>query len=109
MELIDYLLYVVVWIMGAVWGWYARERHAERTINRFIDRVTEQVQEQKESLVPITVEKHNGVLYIYNKENNEFMGQGLTRKEVEEVLSKRYPDQRFMATPEDLRVLNESV
>ena len=35
MEFTDYLLFVVVWIAGAIYGWYARERHAERKLDRF--------------------------------------------------------------------------
>lgn len=105
----EYLLYVVVWIMGAVYGWYARERHAERTLNRFVEKMADHIDEQASKLTLIKVEKHNGVLYIYNKENNEFMAQGANRKEVESSLAKRYPEKRFTATPEDLKVLDESV
>jgi hypothetical protein len=46
MEFIDYVTYVVVWVMGAVYGWYARERQARRTIDRFFSEVTEAVDEE---------------------------------------------------------------
>lgn len=109
MEFIDYVTYVVVWFMGAVYGWYARERHAKRTIDRFFSEVEESVNEQvDESIIKINIERHSGVFYVYNKDTGEFMGQGNTRKELEDVLAKRFPEKKFAADKEDLKVFNES-
>ena len=110
MELIDYLVWLVFWIMGAVYGWNARERHAKRTIDRFITQfVDEQAEELSESIININIEKHNGVFYVYSKDNNEFMAQGNTRKELEDALAKRYPDKKFAASLKNLRIFNESL
>ena len=107
MEFIDYVTYVVVWIMGAVYGWYARERHAKRTIDRFFSEVEETIDEQvNDSVIPIKIEQHSGVFYVYNKDTEEFMGQGNTRKELEDVLAKRFPDKKFAADKEHLKVLS---
>ena len=107
MEFIDYVTYVVVWFMGAVYGWYARERQAKRTIDRFFSEVEETVGEQvNDSVIPIKIERHSGVLYVYNKDTEEFMGQGNTRKELEDVLAKRFPDKKFAADKENLKVLS---
>jgi len=108
MEFFDYVTYVVVWILGAVYGWYARERQARRTIDRFFSEVTEAVDEVNPSVIPIKIDRHNGVFYVHNKETEEFLGQGDTRKELELNLAKRFPDQKFAADKESLKVLNES-
>ena len=109
MEFIDYVTYVVVWIMGAVYGWYARERQARRTIDRFFSYVEENIDEQVNDLViPIKIDRHSGVFYVYNKETEEFLGQGNSRKELEINLAKRFPDKKFAADKESLKVLNES-
>jgi hypothetical protein len=109
MEFIDYLTYVVVWILGAVYGWYARERQARRTIDRFFSEVTEAVDEEvNDTIIPIKIDRHSGVFYVYNKDTEEFLGQGDTRKELELNLAKRFPDQKFAADKESLKVLNES-
>ena len=108
MTIYDYLIWIVVWIMGAVYGWYARERHAKRTIERFVKEVMPAVQES-DVRIHVTIEKHNGVFYVYDKVKNEFMAQGSTRKELEDNLAKRYPDKYFAATNEDLKVFNESL
>jgi len=105
----EYLLYIVIWIMGAVYGWYARERHAKRTIGRFVAHVeAETVKAVNESVIQITLEKNNGIFYIWNKDTNDFMGQGKTRQELENALAKRYPDKKFALDPKELKVLNES-
>ena len=110
MEFIDYVTYVVVWVMGAVYGWYARERQARRTIDRFFSEVTEAVDEQvNDTIIPIKIDRHNGVFYVHNKETEEFLGQGDTRKELELNLAKRFPDQKFAADKESLKVLHESL
>lgn len=98
----EYLLYVVIWIMGAVYGWYARERQAERRINRMVQEVEEQIEQEEDSRVSIVIEKHNDMFYIYNKANMEFMGQGKTKEEVEKILIKRYPGKNFGATVSNL-------
>lgn len=109
MTIYDYLLLVVVWIMGAVYGWCARERHAKRSIDKFMMHVEETVAEHiDESVIHINIEKHNGTFFVYKKDTSEFMGQGKTKQELEEVLAKRYPDKKFAADKEKLRILNES-
>lgn len=106
MEFINYVTYVAVWILGAVYGWFARERHARRTIDRLISEIEQSIDTQiSESIIPITVEKHEGVFYVYNKDTEEFMGQGNTRIELETTLAKRFPDKKFAADKESLKVL----
>ena len=105
MEFIDYVTYVVVWIMGAVYGWYARERQAKRVIDRFFSSVEEDLDDP---VIPIKIDYHSGVFYVYNKDTEEFMGQGNTRKDLELNLAKRFPDKKFAADKESLKVLHES-
>lgn len=107
MTIYDYLLWVVIWILGAVYGWYARERQARKTIDRFITQVVGEQPDTETSRIHVTIERHNGVFYVYDKDNNEFMAQGSTRKELEINLAKRYPNMHFAATSEDLKVFNE--
>ena len=107
MDFFSYLIYVVVWFMGAVYGWYARERQAKRTIDKIFTHVEENIKEEvNTSVIPIVIEQHNGVFYVYNKDTKEFMGQGSTHRELNTNLSKRYPDKKFAADKENLKVLS---
>ena len=105
----EYITLIVFWIMGAVFGWHARERHAKRTLDRFFAHVEEERKEIDGSLIPITIEKHSGVFYVYNKDTNEFMGQGNTKRELEQNLAKRFPEKKFAADKQNLRILDESI
>ena len=89
---------IAVWLWGAVFGWQARERHAERKLNELLKHVEEEPDTQ-ENHIHITIEKHNDVFYVYGKHDNQFMAQAPTVKELEDVLQKRYPGKKF-ACPE---------
>jgi hypothetical protein len=97
MELILLVLYTfIVWIGGAVSGWKAREEHARQITEKFIDHIHNSVQQEvEESVIQISIEKHNNVFYVYDKETNEFMAQGSSKDEVETNLKKRYPGKSF--------------
>ena len=44
------------------------------------------------TLMPVTVERHNGVLFCYAKEDNQFICQGATLTEIREAFKSRFPD-----------------
>jgi hypothetical protein len=93
--------------MGAVFGWYARERHARRLIDRLIINHHQELKSTKpleDTVIHVVIEKHNGFFYVWGKNKHDFMAQGSTRKELEENLAKRYPDKLFAATTENLKV-----
>lgn len=89
------VLLFVVWLMGAVSGWNARERHARKITEHFLENMQQSLQQHDENVIQITIEKHNNVFYVYDRETNEFMAQGSTQNEVENNLKKRYPGKTF--------------
>ena len=44
------------------------------------------------TLMPVIVERMNGVIFCYSKENNQFICQGATLAEVREAFKARFPD-----------------
>jgi hypothetical protein len=54
----------------------------------------------EEGEIFLKIEKHNGVIYCYRKDNNEFVGQGATLEEIAEQFKKKYPSN-------DARILKE--
>ena len=90
------------YVVGLVQGWSARERKF------FRETIQEEIEEQLKPLtdmILITIEKHAGMIYVYNKESKEFMGQGSTMKEVNEALEKRYPGKLFGCSEAELKLL----
>jgi hypothetical protein len=85
---------IIVWVMGVKAGWDAREKHARKITKEFLD-VMQEAEEEEPSFINITIEKHNNIFYVYERDTNEFMAQGSTQKEVEANLRKRYPGKSF--------------
>jgi hypothetical protein len=44
------------------------------------------------TLVPVKVERHNGQIFCYNKEDDQFICQGSTLTEIREAFKSRFPD-----------------
>lgn len=98
------VVFVVSWLWGAVYGWQARERQAERVLKEFVGKMAEQ-EEQNEELTHIVIEKQGDILYVYNRDTMSFMAQGKNREEVETALKERYPGMRFACSEKILAEL----
>jgi predicted negative regulator of RcsB-dependent stress response len=102
MEIILLVVFTfVVWVMGAVSGWNAREKHAKTQVEKHFQRIQEFVEEEQEEQIHIIIEKHNDMLYVYDKDTKQFMAQGSSKEDVEKVLVERFPGKRF-ACPESI-------
>ena len=44
------------------------------------------------TLMPVIVERMNGVIFCYSKEDNQFICQGTTLTEIREAFKSRFPD-----------------
>ena len=82
----------IVWMAGAVSGWNAREKHAKRQMEKFFEQVDDA---EEEELLHIIIEKHNDMLFVYDKDTKQFMAQGSTKEAVEKILVERFPGKRF--------------
>jgi len=51
--------------------------------------------------VEITIEQHQGVLYAYRKDNQQFLGQGTDRQGLIDSISKRMTDVRLIIDQQD--------
>jgi len=95
MELILLVVYTfIVWLGGSIAGWNAREKHAKKQVEKHFKNIQE-FEEQEEELLHIIIEKHNDMLFVYDKDTEQFMAQGSTREAVEKVLVERFPGKRF--------------
>lgn len=52
----------------------------------------EHIDQVSESLVPVTIERDNGLLYCYNQADHQFICQGTTMKEIRAAFHQRFPD-----------------
>jgi LytS/YehU family sensor histidine kinase len=96
-------IFVVAFILGGAYGWGLRERVAMRIVDEALKHV-ENTQVKKD-MIPIVVEKHEDRLFIYHKDNHEFMAQGSTMAELNDALEKRYPGKKFSCSEEHLEAI----
>ena len=86
-----------------------------RTVMRELD---EHIERAANTLMPVIVERMNGVIFCYDKENNQFICQGATIAEIREAFAKRFPDKTayldggdeelVKELREELKVINEN-
>jgi predicted negative regulator of RcsB-dependent stress response len=99
----ELFIYLVIFALGFAFGWTSRETAAKRRVEKFVQQL-EEAEESADELIRIKIEKHGEVYYVFSdSDNNEFMAQGSSMKELEDALAKRYPEKRFAATPENLK------
>ena len=105
MELVLVLLFaIVIFILGGVHGWNLRERYANHLLQKLANHIIEE-QVSSDDLIQITVEKHNNTLFVYKKEDGQFMVQGTSYKELNDALENRFPGKRFACSEEHLEIL----
>lgn len=49
----------------------------------------------RETIIPSRIEHVNGMLYLYNKETNDFIAQGKDFDELNENAKRRFPEKLF--------------
>ena len=92
----------LVWFIGALYGWHAHERMVLRSLRYAIHELQEHI---NETHIRIKIEKHDGILYVYDNTTHVFMAQGKDRFEIEKQLQDKFPGKRFAAEPTDILLL----
>ena len=62
----------------------------------------QKIESIKEKIIPSRIEEENGILYLYNKETNEFLGQGKTFTDLEKNVREKFPNKLFNVPQEEL-------
>lgn len=91
-----------VMLFGAIVGWYAREQVAVNTIKKVLDQA-EQIAEDR---MKIRLELHSGIMYAYSIDTDEFLGQGKTLTEIDEILVAKFPGKQFAVKESNLAELD---
>lgn len=86
-------------LVGIYVGWKSREAYAVMVLDSLVSSLED---DEQAAPVPINIEEHNGIYFVYSKEDHTFMAQGKTRTELESNLLERYPNKSFAASTENL-------
>lgn len=98
---VAFFVMTLVFLLGALYGWNVHERFMDRRVSEVMQAVNKSL---SKDVIHIDIEKHNDMIYIYNKQDKTFMAQGKDRDEVEAALAEKFPGKRFAATTEDLEL-----
>ena len=52
----------------------------------------EHIERAANTLMPVIIERENGVLFCYDKQDKQFICQGATVAEIREAFGRRFPD-----------------
>jgi hypothetical protein len=69
--------------------------------------LNEHIERAASTLMPVTVERHNGQIFCYGKEDNQFICQGTTLAEVRAAFKARFPDKTAYLDGGDEELVNE--
>lgn len=99
----EILLLLIIFGLGIGFGWNLREKAAERTITKMLEKLEEQQEEDEDKdRIAVTIENVNNQLMVYDMYSKQFMAQGADWECIEENLKIRYPGKKFHATKENL-------
>ena len=61
-------------------------------IREVMEELDRHIEAAASTLMPVIVERMNGVIFCYSKEDNQFICQGATLAEIREAFKQRFPD-----------------
>lgn len=103
----EFLSYVGCGIVAAWFGWHARgiillyklSRNPEATIQLLEELKALNASEAKEQTttdaIELTVESVKGLVYLFDKNTDRFIGQGATLAEAMQMAKERFPNKTF--------------
>lgn len=92
--------------VGTAFGWFLREQHAIRKVNKmFAQMEVAAVEQVKDNQIMGTIEIHHGHYYMFRVDDGSFLAQGESRKELSEALRKRFPDKVFILDKDEYKDL----
>jgi len=65
------------------------------------------IEEAKNQMMPVTVERENGIIYCYNKNDNQFICQGTNLSEIKAAFKARFPDRTAYLDGGNLELVEE--
>ena len=81
---------------------HIRVQMLEKRIEQKIDAV---LTEYRKNIIDSKIEYVNNTYFLYNKDTNEFLGQGSTFEELESFVRQKYPDKKFNVPQSELNQL----
>lgn len=102
----EFIVVAIIAVISFYVGWKAREIHAVNVIQKLTSEISEKmVEDFKDRVVDVTVEKNGDFFYIYRKDDGTFLGQGTDIDSLSDKLIEKFPGKLFNVSPEELAQL----
>ena len=107
---------IVAFVIGYCIGSVTMLRKTQKDIDSLDDLDDEEYEWNEEQLsqvnnleqqkrIMITIEVHDGTIFIYNADTGKYMAHGKTHESVKQQLVEKFPDTIFGATEENIKIL----
>ena len=99
----DYILICIACFLFGYWlSNFVRDVKERMEIKKLEDGITERLEKFREKVIPSRIEEENGVLYLYNSDTNEFLGQANSFEQLENAMMEKFPGKLFNVPKEEL-------
>jgi hypothetical protein len=99
----DTLIACIVFFVFGYWlSGFIRDIKEQMEIKKLERGITERLEKFREKVIPSRIEEENGVLYLYNSDTNEFLGQANSFEQLEEAMMAKYPGKLFNVPKDEL-------
>ena len=97
---------LLIFILGVLIGWIAREHHARQRLDRLMEKFHEEEHElDPEDTIAVKLEKHGDSVIVYNKLNNSFVTQVKSKKEFYEYCETHFKGKLVFMNKDDHELL----
>lgn len=76
-------------------------------IKQVMMEIDELIDVAKNQMMPVIVERENGIIYCYNKDDNQFICQGTNLSEIKAAFKARFPDRTAYLDGGNLELVEE--
>jgi hypothetical protein len=92
-------------LIGFIIGWLALRALVNYKMKIMLDSIANSPSPKREEHKKIDLDfmKKDHIIYCYNRDGDVFLASGSSKKEIMEVLSKKFPGTSFMANSANLK------
>lgn len=100
------IVFIIAFFLGIVVGIKFHEKAILQLIEKELDKeLTKQTKDLELDMVEVTIEKHDGVFFVYNQKTSKYIAHGSTLDELEKSLKQNHPNTKFFANKESFSLL----
>ena len=94
------LIGLLIFICGFVIGWNCLRIWVSYRVKKILLYSANRAQNEK---VIVDIQYKDGQYYVYDAETEEFLAQGRKKKDIIDILTKKYPSKSFNAYADNLK------